>query len=134
MVVEQEQANRLATVRLIRPVPGSSQIFVDLLFASSGIEDLVVKGADRLEILPGCFAPVASIGHLIALKLLSADDQRMRDHLDLRTLLGVATADDLTQARDAAATIVARGFNRGRDLSRDLDRLVQAERPGQTPA
>jgi hypothetical protein len=64
MLVEQDEVSRLATVRLIRPLPGSSQIFVDLLFASSGIEDLIVKQAERIEILPGCVAPVASIGHL----------------------------------------------------------------------
>jgi predicted nucleotidyltransferase len=124
MLVEQDEMGRLATARLIRPVPGSSQIFVDLLFASSGIEDLVVKQAERIEILPGCIAPVAGIGHLIALKLLSADESRLQDQLDLQALLAVAAADDLAQARYAAEAIVARGFNRGRSLPQDLERLV----------
>lgn len=130
MVVEQDEVNRLATVRLIRPVPGSSQIFVDLLFASSGIEDLIVKRAERIEILPGCVAPVASVGHLIALKLLSADEHRLQDYVDLRALLAVATPEDLTQAQDAAVAIVTRGFNRGRDLGKDLEHLRREERPG----
>jgi hypothetical protein len=43
MLVEQDEMGRLATVRHIRPVPGSSQIFVDLLFASSGIEVSILK-------------------------------------------------------------------------------------------
>lgn len=127
-LVEQDEIGRLATVRLIRPVPGSSQIFVDLLFASSGIEDLVVKRAERIEILPGCVAPVATIGHLIALKLLSSDETRLQDHVDLRALLAVAAPDDLAQARDAAQTIVARGFNRGRSLPQDLERLTREQR------
>ena len=127
MLVEQDEMGRLATVRLIRPVPGSSQIFVDLLFASSGIEDLIVKQADRIEILPGCVAPVASVGHLIALKLLSADESRLQDYADLHALLAVAAPDDLAQARDAVATIVARGFNRGRSLTQDLETLIREQ-------
>ena len=53
-MLEQEYAHRLATIRLIRPVIGSSQVFIDLLFASSGIEDQIVADADRLEMWPGC--------------------------------------------------------------------------------
>ena len=128
MLVEQDGMGRLATVRLIRPVPGSSQIFVDLLFASSGIEDMVVEQAERIEILPGCVAPVASTGHLIALKLLSADENRLQDHVDLRALLAVASPDDLVQARHAADSIGARGFNRGRNLPQDLERLMREQR------
>jgi predicted nucleotidyltransferase len=129
MMLEQDYANRLATVRLIRPVLGSSQVFVDLLFASSGIEDQIVARADRLEMWPGCRVPVANVGHLVALKLLSRDDRRLQDQLDLQALLAVATQADLDEARQAAAMIVARGFHRGRDLPKDLDDLVREERP-----
>jgi hypothetical protein len=129
MLVEQEEAGRLATVRLTRPVPGSAQLFIDLLFASSGIEDLVVEQAERVELLPGCVAPVARVGHLIALKLLSADERRLQDYLDLRALLAVASPDDLAQARSAVETIVERGFNRGRDLVQDLEHLVREHSP-----
>lgn len=52
MMLEQEYVHRLATIRLIRPVPGMSQVFVDLLFGSSGIEDQVVAHADSLEVWP----------------------------------------------------------------------------------
>jgi predicted nucleotidyltransferase len=95
MLVEQDEVGRLATVRLIRPVAGSSQTIVDLLFASSGIEDQIVERADRIEIWPGCVVPVATAGDLIALKLLSRDDRRLQDQLDLQALLSVATKDDL---------------------------------------
>jgi Nucleotidyl transferase AbiEii toxin, Type IV TA system len=125
MLVEQEEAGRLATVRLTRPVPGSAHLFIDLLFASSGIEDLVVRQAERIEILPGCVAPVACVGHLIALKLLSADERRLQDYLDLRALAAVAEPGDLAQARTAVDAITARGFNRGRNLVQDLERLVR---------
>jgi len=128
MLLEQEYVDRLATVRLSRPVPGSSQVFVDLLFASSGIEDQIVTRADRLEIWPQCVVPVARVGHLVALKLLSRDGRRLQDQLDLQALLAVATPADLDEARQAAAMIVARGFNRERDLQQDLDDLVREER------
>src|ERR1022692_384087 len=57
MMLEQDYVHRLATIRLIRPVPGKSQVFVDLLFGSSGIEDQVVACADRLPAIaaePDC--------------------------------------------------------------------------------
>ena len=63
--------NRLATARLVRPLAGTSSAFIDLLFANSGIEDEIVRRSDRLEVLPEVFMPVASIGHLIALKALA---------------------------------------------------------------
>jgi hypothetical protein len=70
-LVEQDYVNPLATARLVRPVVGTSSAFIGLLFANSGIEEEVVRRADRLEVLPGIFMPVASIGHLIALKALA---------------------------------------------------------------
>src|SRR5215469_13544289 len=70
-LVEQDYVNRLATARLVRPVAGTSSAFIDLLFANSGIEGEIVRRADRLEVLPDIHMPVASIGHLIALKVLA---------------------------------------------------------------
>ena len=125
MMLEQEYVNRLATIRLIRPVPGKSQIFVDLLFGSSGIEDQVVAHADRLEVWPQFSVPVARVGHLIALKLLSRDEHRLQDHLDLQALLAVAKESDLSEAREGVSLIVERGFHRGRALKADLEALVR---------
>ena len=85
-LVEQDAAARLATVRL-RPRSGEASV-VDLLFASSGIEAEIVASADALEVLPGLVAPVARTGHLVALKLLSRDDERRpQDRADLRATL-----------------------------------------------
>jgi hypothetical protein len=59
-VLEHEHAGRLATVRLIPPSPGSRQVYVDLLFASSGIEDQIVKQAGPVEVLPGLETLISS--------------------------------------------------------------------------
>jgi hypothetical protein len=69
--------------------------------------------------------PIASVGHLLALKLLSRDDRtRPQDRVDLGALFGVATPADLDEARHGVALIHARGFQRDRDLSRDLEQLI----------
>lgn len=122
-LVEQTAAARIATVRLRRtgvaPVP-----LIDLLFASSGIEHEVVAETEPVEVLPELRLAVASTGHLIALKLLSRDDeQRPQDLVDLRSLLKNASRADLEQAKLAAGLIMARGYNRGRDLINALRRV-----------
>ena len=79
--------------------------------------------ADTMEVLPGLPVPVATVGHLLALKLLSRDHRtRPQDQLDLVGLLRVPK--DLEGARHAVSLIHARGFQRDRDLPRDLERLV----------
>ena len=124
-LVEQDYVNRLATARLVRPVAGTSSAFVDLLFANSGIEDEIVRRADRLEVLPEIFMPVASIGHLIALKALAG---RHQDLTDLGYLISVATDADLGEATASAAKIQERGFNRGQDLLADLAAIISQAR------
>ncbi|MBO0802338.1 MAG: nucleotidyl transferase AbiEii/AbiGii toxin family protein [Nocardiopsaceae bacterium] len=125
MMLEQEYVHRLATIRLVRPIPGTSQVFVDLLFGSSGIEDQVVAQADRLEVWPQFQVPVARVGHLIALKLLSRDERRLQDQLDLRALREVATDADLEDARKGVALIVERGYHRDRALEEDFEQFVR---------
>jgi len=108
-VLEQESVGRLATVRLA-PLPTPRATVIDLLFASSGIEPEVVAEAETLELLPHLPMRVATVGHLIALKVLSRDDEkRPQDLVDLRALLRVASDADLGQARHATAAITARG-------------------------
>jgi len=124
-LVEQETAGRLATARLIPPGEDAASIVLDILFASSGIEAEVASMADTMEILPGLRVPVATVGHLLALKLLSRDHRtRPQDQVDLVGLLRVAGPDDLEGARLAVSMIHARGFQRDRDLPRDLERLI----------
>lgn len=117
-VLEQEYVKRMSGVRLER---GGSGVVVDLLFASSGIEGEVVAAATRLEVLPQLTAPVATTGHLIALKVLAGRNQ---DLTDLEALLPDASAADLDVARSAVRLIQARGFNREQDVVADLDKLI----------
>ena len=123
--IEQEAVGRLSTVRLLPPAEGRSGVVIDLLFASSGIEPEVVRAAEKLEIVAGLVAPVARSGHLMALKVLARDDRsRPQDLDDLRALLAEASPDDIAEARAALHLIEARGFQRGRRLSEDFDRLL----------
>jgi hypothetical protein len=96
-------------------------VIIDLLFASSGIENEVVGSATRLEVLPRLSAPVATTGHLIALKILAGRNQ---DLTDLGMLIPAASAQDLDMAREAVRLIQARGFNREQDVVADLDKLI----------
>lgn len=101
---------------------------MDLLFASSGIEREVVADADPIELLPGLTLRVARLAHLIALKVLSRDDQqRPQDLVDLRALLRMATPDDVSRARGALAVITARGYHRGRNLLSVLEALLASD-------
>lgn len=120
-LVEQDYVNRLATARLVRPKVGASSAFIDLLFANSGIEEEIVRGADRLEVLPAVFMPVASIGHLIALKVLAG---RHQDLTDLGYLIAAATEADLSEARKSVVKIQERGFSRGQNLPEDLAAII----------
>ena len=107
--VEQDTQARLATVRIASSDLPDAPI-IDLLFASSGIEQEVVAAAEVLDVLPGLPMRVATYGHLIALKVLARDDiTRPQDVMDLRGLLRVASSADLTGAREALALISARG-------------------------
>jgi hypothetical protein len=124
-LVDQDYVNRLATARLVRPQAGTSSAFIDLLFANSGIEDEIVRRSDRLEVLPDVFMPVASIGHLIALKALAG---RHQDLTDLGYLISAATDADPAEAIASAAKIRERGFNRGQDLPADLATIISQAR------
>jgi Rv0078B-related antitoxin len=70
------------------------------------------------------WAPVACVGHLIALKLLARDDRRRpADADDLRALKEVATTADWEVAEMAVALISDRGYAKKRDLRVALDEL-----------
>lgn len=115
--VEQEATHRLATVRLAPAGDRPQTLMLDLLFASSGIEVEICAEAERLEVFPDCFIPVARVHHLIVLKTLARDDRtRPQDVADLRQLIAVADETDLLSACDAARLIEKRGFNRSRNL------------------
>lgn len=120
--VEHTARERLATVRMRPPIAGSA--IVDLLFASSGLEPEIVAAASVIELIPGVRAPVASLGHLLATKVLARDDRRRpQDWDDIRALLAEAGPADVELARDALRTIDERGFGREKALLDDFDAL-----------
>jgi predicted nucleotidyltransferase len=123
MLLEQENTGRIATVRLTRDSERS--VYVDLLFASSGIEPEIVAAAEEIAVLEEVTVRVATRAHLIAMKVLARDDRhRPQDFDDLRALLADATESDLTTVREALALVEFRGFNRGRSLSEDFTRAI----------
>ena len=78
-----------------------------------------------MELLPRLSLAIARIGHLIAMKVLSRDDvTRPQDVGDLRALLRVASPTELARARQGLALIADRGFNRGRDLTSEMNGLL----------
>jgi hypothetical protein len=126
-VLEQKRVGRLATVRLGMRGAVEEGPVIDLLFSSSGIEPEIVADAERLEVFPGITLPVARIGHLIALKLLSRNDvERPQDLIDLRALLRVATQSEISRARGAVSLIAERGYHRDRALSSAFEDLLKA--------
>ncbi|MDB4934377.1 MAG: hypothetical protein JWP87_1349, partial [Labilithrix sp.] len=68
-IIEQTKTKRLATARLRRAEDRA--VFIDLLFASSGIERELAAAAVRVDDVP-----VARVGHLLALKVLSESERR----------------------------------------------------------
>jgi hypothetical protein len=131
--VEQDNAHRLATARLVAPGGTERGVVIDLLFASSGIEPEVARGADAIEVLAGLRIPVARIGHLMALKLLARDDRRRPQDLDdLRSLLRESTEADLVEARQAVRAIEARGYHRERQLAESLETFLREENDEKT--
>lgn len=124
-LVEQEETDRLATVRLATPDSAGEGVVLDLLFASSGVEAEVVASADEMELFEGISAPIASVPSLIALKVLARDDaRRPQDRVDLVALLGIASGAEVAEARLLLRLIQDRGYSRGRDLAADLESLM----------
>lgn len=78
-VLEQDYVERQSGPSVSGMARSGSDVLVDLLFASSGIENEVVASADRLEVLPRLTVPVATTPHLIALKVLAGRSQDLTD-------------------------------------------------------
>lgn len=118
--LEQAGTKQLSTVRLRR----RKDPIVDLLFAACGIEAEIAAAATTLDVL-GHQVPVATIGHLIAMKLLSRDAKtRPRDEQDLVALAQEADAIEWARASASVELIESRGFARKRDLKAALNDLI----------
>ncbi len=132
-VVEQEATGRMATVRLLPPGETEEGVVVDLLFASSGVETEVVHSADRITVFPDVQLPVATLAHLVALKVLASDETRPQDDVDLRGLLREASDADIMETRRMLELITQRGCARGRDLGSRFDEALARWRPFTSP-
>lgn len=122
--LEHNFAGRLATVRLFPKKEAPDGVVVDLLFASSGIENEIVAAAEGIEIVPGLFVPVARTEHLIAMKVLALAPHRRHDASDLVYLLNNISPSELARAREAITLIETRGFSRGKSLNAVLDEVI----------
>jgi len=92
-------------------------VFIDLLFASSGIEPELAAAAVLVDDVP-----VGRVGHLLALKVLSESERGLQDRIDIQQLAIIATDDDWRIASAMVRLIKERGFHRGRALSTRLRR------------
>ncbi len=110
--VEQEATKRLATARLRH----GSGVVCDLAFATSGIEPEVVKTATSVDVFPDLPVPTASPEALLAMKTLSATDNRPRDLEDLRALLRANPGYEEALVVELLGKIGARGYARGQAL------------------
>lgn len=122
--IESDDTDRLSTVRMLSV--GEREVFVDLLFASSGIEREVVLGSEPIEIFEGLALPVASRPALIALKVLSANpENRRRDIDDLQNLINASNPNEIATARSLVELIEERGYSRKKDVISDFEGYLQ---------
>ncbi len=86
----------------------------------------MAAAAEPLEVLPDVVVPVATVPHLLALKVLARDDRlRPQDRADAVALVGATDAGGLGEARAALALIRDRGYGRERELLGEFDRLLE---------
>ncbi len=123
---EQERANRLATVRLT-PADAAvgAETYIDLLFASSGIEPEVVATSQVLPLTADLRVPVAGISSLLALKTLSRSPARPHDSQDLFHLLDEASPIEIEEARSLLDLVTSRGFQRAKNLRSEFDDVLR---------
>ena len=95
------------------------------IFASTGIEPEIVAAATPIEVLPGVTVYVASLAHLLAMKVLAG---RMQDTADFVNLFRRASDADLDLTRAALTLVTERRTNRQKNLARDFDSLCAVAR------
>lgn len=122
-VLERKSKTQLRGVRLLAPQNGGAEGVVDLLFAVCGTEPEIVDSAELMEVLPGVSIPVASRGHLLAMKILAWRDQ---DLMDARFLLRDAEGSEILDAEEALRLISQRGFAEAGALEARLQYLKES--------
>ncbi len=119
--VEHQRHHRLATARLQSP----SGVVVDLMFASCGIEPEIIKRATVVSLPSVGELPVAASEELVAMKILSMSELRLRDRLDALQLLKHGDVD-IARVDANLALITQRQFDRDQELSAKLQSLLRA--------
>jgi hypothetical protein len=120
--VEHEARGRLSTSRLLSP----HGITVDLLFASSGIEKEIVTRSSVVELPRIGRLPVARPEELLAMKILSMTQRRLKDVIDARSLIEYNPELDVDAVRANLRLIRERGYHRGEDLDAKLAGLLSS--------
>lgn len=115
-----ETKRRLATARLLSALG----VKIDLLFASSGIEEEIALRASELDLPRIGKIAVARAEELLAMKILSMTDARLQDRIDAQQLLRHNPAIDLGAVRADLGLIRGRGFDRGQNLEEKLRSLL----------
>ncbi len=126
LTLEQRALDRLATVRLLPPGETGAGILIDLLFASSGIESEICRDAEPIELVAGLTVPVATVGHLLALKVLAAEPDRPQDAIDIQSLTRVLTPGERARCEEAVRHIETVNANRGKPLTALLAAVLAA--------
>ena len=116
--------DELIGVRLFAPGSDSQEPNVDLLFAACGAEKEIVEGARVATVLDQS-VHVAQLGDLVAMKVLSENENRHLDRADIDGLLGVADKADIVRARNTIGLISERGYARGKDLGAALEAYLR---------
>lgn len=117
-VLEDKRDGRLATVRFL----GKGDLLIDLLFRFTGIEPEIVDRASAARVLGGPRLPVASLAHLLAMKVQAG---RPKDLVDIDSLLAFAKPSDHRVAINALRRMVKLGNDEGRDLVAEARRLFR---------
>ena len=118
--VEHEVQRRLSSVRLVGP----EGLKIDLLFASSGLEQEIIGRATAVTMSDAGLIPVARSEELLAMKVLSMTATRLQDRLDAQRLVQMSPELDVKDVRENLERITARGFHREQRPQEKLDALL----------
>ncbi len=124
-VLEQTTHGVISTLRFRHPQDSGHEPTVDLLCGATGIEQEIVAQATEVQISASTAVPVATVAHLIAMKVLSENENRDHDRGDIRALLAVASPIEVERARKALGLITKRRYDRGKELLATLNEFLE---------
>lgn len=122
---ERTATGTLTLVRLMTPGSTAGTPEVDLLFSLCGIESEIAAASESMDLRRAGLVPVARLGHLIAMKVLSAGSGRSRDREDLSRMIPLASDREVERAREAVRWMQERGYGGKRDLSLELESALK---------